>query len=61
MDWKAAEEALRERKFAGEASVAEKEKEAREVRERGVAASLADLAVKCHVSPVSSSFLITWG
>lgn len=50
LDWKAAEEAQRERKFARKVATAEKEKEAREVRERGVAASLADLAIRCHVS-----------
>lgn len=50
LDWKAAEEAQRERKFAGKVATAEKEKDEREVRERGVAASLADLAIRCHVS-----------
>ncbi|OWZ64058.1 hypothetical protein AYX14_02772 [Cryptococcus neoformans] len=57
LDWKAAEEAQRERKFAGEVSVAEKGKEAREVRERGVAASLADLAVRCHAIELSGRTL----
>ncbi|WVO23443.1 uncharacterized protein IAS62_004797 [Cryptococcus decagattii] len=57
LDWKAAEEAQRERKFAEKVATAEKEKEAREVRERGVAASLVDLAIRCHAIELSGRTL----